>query len=219
MPIDHISAAVAGRAERMRRVAPGGLLAAMLAPLALLAGCAGLSLPDRAGPGQAAAPYQAAAPSPPKLALPLDEAVLRLADATLSRANLPPGRSGRHALVIDPLIDRVTGAETATTRSMERRITDLVRDRHAAFDLRPFTTASLDQRPLVLLGAIDTAAEAGSLTVAAKPGPPPAYRIWAVLADLETGQILSHETAWVQSRDVDATPTAFYRDSPVWLAS
>ncbi len=208
MQIDRFSAAAAGRAERTCRAARNILA---LGAVALLAGCGGLS-----GPG---APATAVAPVPAKAALPLDQAVLSLADATLSRAQLPPpGPSGRHILVIDPLIDRATGGETATTRSMEQRIAGLVRDRHAALELHPFTTAALNERPLILLGAITGVAEAGSLTVAAKGAPPAAYRIWAVLADLNTGRVLSHETAWVQPQDVDATPTAFYRDSPVWLA-
>jgi hypothetical protein len=117
---------------------------------ALLAGCAGV------GGQQAAPPPTAeAAPIPPKDALPLDQATVALADATLLRAQLPPaGAGGRYRLVIDPLIDRATGAETETTRAMERRIVTLVRERHPQFDLRPFTAASLDEKPLILLGSI-----------------------------------------------------------------
>ena len=210
MPIDRFYAVAAARAKRrwgaaLNLVALGGV--------ALLVGCGTLSGPDQA------APPAAVAAVPPRTALPLDQAVLQLADATLSRARLPaPGPSGRHTLVIDPLIDRATGAETATTRSMEQRIGDLVRDRYDAIALRPFTTAALDERPLILLGAITAVAEAGTVKLATKGERPPAYRIWAVLADLNTGRVLSHESAWVRSEEVDATPTAFYQDSPVWLA-
>lgn len=208
MQSEHSYAAVAARAERRRRVT---LRIAALGALMVLGGCGTLGGPDR----QAAA----TAPVPPKVALPLDQAIVELANATINRAQLPPpGPSGRNILVIDPLIDRPTGAETATTRVIEQRIETLVRDRHPGLELRPFTTAALDERPLILLGAIGTAAEAGSLTVAAQPGRPPAYRIWAVLADLNTGRVLSHESAWIQPQEVDPTPTAFYRDSPVWGA-
>ena len=58
---------------------------------------------------------------------------------------MPPGPSGRYKLVIDPLIDRATGAETETTRAMERRIVTVVRERHPRFELRPFSVASLDE--------------------------------------------------------------------------
>ncbi|MDB5372554.1 MAG: OmpA family protein [Belnapia sp.] len=156
----------------------------------------------------------AQAPKPPKEALPLDAAVLSLADAVLLRAGLPPGPP--RPLVIDPLIDRATGTETATTRAMSRRIAAAVTDHHPNYRLQPFTLASLDARPLVLLGAITGVTAAGSLqnsTTAA----PVAYRIWAVLADLSTGKVVAHETAWVRPEEVDTTPTAFHRDSPAWV--
>ncbi len=99
---------------------------------------------------------------------------------------------------------------------MERRIAALVRDRHPQFELRPFTTASLDERPLVLLGSIATVAEAGSRANPPSPGRPPAYRVWAVLADLGTGRVVAHEEAWVRTDEVNPTPVAFFRESPVW---
>jgi outer membrane protein OmpA-like peptidoglycan-associated protein len=175
----------------------------------LAAGCAGQETGE---PTTAAA--ASTAPIPPKDALPLDEATVALADATLLRAELPP--EDRYRLVIDPLIDRATGAETETTRAMGRRIERLVRDRHPRFDLRPFTTASLDEKPLILLGSIAPVAEAGSRANPKGPGRPAAYRIWAVLADLGTGRVVSHEEAWVRTDEVNATPAAFFRESPVW---
>jgi outer membrane protein OmpA-like peptidoglycan-associated protein len=118
-------------------------------------------------------------------------------------------------LVIDPLIDRATGTETATTRAMSRRIAARVEERHPGYVLQPFTLASLEARPLVLLGAITGVITGGSLTNStATPG---AYRIWAVLADLRSGTVVAHETAWVRPEEVDQTPTAFHRDSPGWL--
>jgi outer membrane protein OmpA-like peptidoglycan-associated protein len=166
---------------------------------------------------EAPAPTAAAAPMPPKEALPLDQAAAALADAVLLRAQLPPpGPSGRYRLVVDPLIDRATGSETVATRAMEQRIGALVRERHARFDLRPFTAASLDEKPLVLLGSIAAVAEVGSRANPAGQGRPLAYRIWAVLADLGTGRVVAHEEAWVRTDAVDARPVAFFRESPVW---
>jgi hypothetical protein len=206
--------AVAARrgAERARRPAPIALAAAFSICAALLMGCA--SITGGSDAPQAAA---SAAPIPPKEALPLDQAAVALADATLLRAELPPpGRSGRYLLVIDPLIDRATGAETEATRAMERRIDRLVRERHPRFELRPFTTTSLDEKPLILLGSIAPVAEAGSRANPSGPGRPAAYRIWAVLADIGTGRVVAHEEAWVRTDEVNPTPVAFFRDSPVW---
>src|ERR687894_346412 len=91
-----------------------------------------------------------------------------------------------------------------------------LRARHPEVELRPFNTASLADRPLILLGAITGVAEAGSI-----PGvvgrPPGAYRIWAVLADLQSGLVISHPVAWVRKEDVNPAPVGASRDAPVWL--
>ncbi len=218
MQADPTSAPAAARAtERMARAAFAVGLAT-----AVLAGCGTTQTAPQPAPTLAAmSAAQAAAtgvPVPPREALPFEEGVLSLANATLGWAQLPPppAPGGRHPLVIDPLIDRATGAETAATRSMVAQIEALVRERYPQFELRPFTTATLDEQPLILLGAITPVAAPGSLTNAS--GPTETYRIWAVLADLRTGRILSHPTAWVRAATLDPTPTAFFRDSPVWAA-
>ncbi len=212
MPIDTSCGprAEPGADHRPRRAAAAALAFSLCA--ALLAGCAGM----KGGEG-AQATAATEAPIPPKEALPLDQATVALADAILLRAQLPPpGPSGRYRLVVDPLIDRATGAETAATRAMERRIATLVREQHPRFEMRPFTTASLDEKPLILLGSIAGAAEPGSRANPPAPGRPPVYRIWAVLADLGTGRVVAHEEAWVRTDEVDPTPVAFFRDSPAW---
>ncbi|MDN3567674.1 OmpA family protein [Paeniroseomonas aquatica] len=180
-----------------------------------LSACATPPAADGPAPtASAGRPAPPQAPKPPKEAQPLDAAVLSLADAVLARAEI--SRPGPHELVIDPLIDRASGTETATTRAMSRRIASVVRERHPSYRVQPFTLASLESKPLVLLGAITGVVEAGSLTNSTDKAPA-AYRIWAVLADLSTGKVVAHETAWVRPDEVDTTPTAFNRDSPTWL--
>ncbi len=215
MRIGPICARAAGRAtERMRHA----ILAIGLAAL-VVAGCAGADPAFRPAPAaMSAAPSAGAgAPVPAGNALPLEEAVLSLADAIFAGSPLPPPPpGGRYKLVIDPLIDRATGAETGATRSMVARIEALLRDRYPQFELRPFTTATLEEQPLILLGSITPAEAPGSLADAS--GPTETYRIWAVLGDMRNGRILAHPTAWVRATTVDATPTAFFRDSPGWVA-
>jgi hypothetical protein len=96
----------------------------------------------------------------PREAMPLDEAVLSLAAATLRDARALPEitSGGRRALVIDPLIDRASGAETVATRRMVARIEALARERHPELELQPFTLAALEERPLILLGSITSVA-------------------------------------------------------------
>jgi outer membrane protein OmpA-like peptidoglycan-associated protein len=178
--------------------------------LALLNACAAPVTSDRQT-------FNAAAIAPPRDALPLEEAVVRLAEATLAGAKdlPPPSGGGRRPLVIDPLIDRASGMETSATRSMVASIENLVRERYPAFELKPFNVTVLDEKPLILLGSITMVTAPGSLTNTS--GPSSTYRIWAVLGNLQTGTILSHPTAWVRAETVDPAPVRFSSESPVWL--
>ena len=174
--------------------------------LVALGGCAVFSRP-------APTPLPSPAPVP---VLPFDEAIRKAADALFSGVKLPeaaPGASGRRALVIDPLIDGVTGFQAAATRSMQSQIVDLVRDKYPQFEVRKFTRASIDEKPLVLVGSLAGLNKAGEV----QPRPE-VYRIWLVLADLGSGRIVGKGTARAVVENVDLTPTAFFNDSPGWVA-
>jgi len=161
-------------------------------------------------------PEQAAtsspSPAPPKDALPLEAAAARLADLAFGGLDLPPGT--HRALVIDPLIDRATGQETNATRSFAAEFETVIRARYPAIEIRPFTLATLDEKPLILLGAITPVTAPGSLTNAS--GTSGTYRLWAALGDLRTGRILAKPMVWIRAETVDPTPVLFFRDSPVW---
>ena len=65
-------------------------------------------------------------PSPPPTPVAFQEALLNAANGLFSKVNLQ-GAPDRIPLVIDPLIDGATGAQSTATQSMERRIADLIR--------------------------------------------------------------------------------------------
>ena len=145
--------------------------------------------------------------------LPFDEAVTRAAEALFANARLPAPTdpSGRHPLVIDPLIDGATGAQSAATRNTQARVVE-VAQRFPQYDLRPFNTASLESKPLVLLGSV-MPLRPGNVMI----GAPTAYDLWLVLADSRTGRIVSRSEAPMRLAGVDPTPTPFFRESPVWV--
>ena len=161
----------------------------------------------------AAPRMEAAAPS--KDALALNDAVDQLTVALFARAQIEPAGRGGRTLVIDPLIDRGTGNQAVATQAMERRMTQVVRERFPDLTPRPFNTQSLADRPLVLVGSITPVEAPGAIPTTTAPTQ--TYRIWAALADLQTNKIVSHETAWVQADEVDMTPTPFFRDAPAWI--
>ncbi|HEV7914104.1 MAG TPA: OmpA family protein [Albitalea sp.] len=156
------------------------------------------------------APAPAAPPPPPPApSVPFADAVL--AAATTLFANAPLPAAGRQPVVIDPLVDGVSGIESNATRAMEERLVELMKTRYTGLSLRPFSAATVRSAPWVLIGTftpINAAGQAG--------GAKDAYRVCLALADLGTGKIVSKGFARAQTDGVDITPTRFYQDSPTW---
>jgi outer membrane protein OmpA-like peptidoglycan-associated protein len=200
----------AARPERGRILA----LTMALLVVAGLAGCTKLQQLSSALSPQAGTTSvrPAAAPAP---GLPFDKAVVQAADkllasAAAAEAGAPPGVP--QALVIDPLIDEATGFRSAATRSMESQIIDLVRTKHPQFEVQELTSETLAKEPLVLLGSL-----AGVPADGTSVGRAEVYRIWLVLADLKSGQIVAKGAARAAREGVDLTPAAFDRESPGWV--
>jgi outer membrane protein OmpA-like peptidoglycan-associated protein len=161
-------------------------------------------------------PQQGASTDPAATSRSLQEGVPVLATALVTHAVLPPPPpSGRYLVVIDPWIDVTTGSQVATTKLMQQELVTLAPQHFPQLELLPFTPESLARKPVVLLGAIAPVAGPGAVEpVTGRPG---AYRVYGMLADLGTGKIAATDTVWVRPEDIDATPTPFFRDSPVWL--
>ena len=159
----------------------------------------------------AAAPAPAAPPPP---ILPFDEAVLSAANNLLGKAQFPgsPAPGGRHVVIIDPLIDGVTGAQTQASRAMGARIVKLIRDSYATqYEVQAFTSANVARAPLVLVGTF-TGVNGERKT----EGKREAFRICLALADLKTGKLVSKGLAFAQTDGVDTSPLPYFRDAPAW---
>lgn len=157
-------------------------------------------------PSSAASP---APPAPPPI-LSFEDAVVAAAQALFSKAQLPPGDE-KVDLVIDPLIDGVSGAQSAATRLIEARIVELVKAKFPRFRIVAFTKEALAKSPIVFVGTIRAINNA---TIA--NGPRDAYWICLRLADLKSNKIVSRGAARAKLDEVDATPTAAFAESPVW---
>jgi outer membrane protein OmpA-like peptidoglycan-associated protein len=166
----------------------------------------------QAAPSSQAAPTTQAAPSPPPppIPAPFDDALLRAANDLFSKAAVPPGE-GKIELVIDPLIDGISGAQSTATRLMQERIVALVRKSYPRFEVRPFSTEALLRAPVVLIGTFTAVNNAG-----VADGPRDAYRICLALADLRSRSIVSKGVARAKPEAIDVTPTPAFADTPVW---
>ena len=156
------------------------------------------------------------APAPqPVTVLPFDEAVLKAANDLFAKAQLPPAGSAspvKHALVIDPLVDGMTGNQSAATLSMQSRIEQLAREKYPQFEVQPFSASNVEKAPLVLVGTFTPVNKEGKTE-----GTRAAYRICLALADLKSGKIVGKGTARAQINGVDTTPTHYFKDSPAWV--
>jgi hypothetical protein len=167
--------------------------------------------PATAIPGTPVAPVApAAAAAPPVPVLPFDTALANAANALFSKALLPAGEQPVE-LVIDPLIDGVSGAQSTASHVMEKRLIELVQKSYPRFKLQPFTTATLDRAPVVLVGTFTAINNAGEAT-----GARDAYRICLALADLRSKTVISKGFAKALPDGVDATPTPSFADNPIW---
>jgi outer membrane protein OmpA-like peptidoglycan-associated protein len=173
----------------------------------LLAG-ATAGFPQTATPSPQAAP----SPPPPPIPAPFDDALLRAANDLFSKAAVPPG-DGKIELVIDPLIDGISGAQSTATRLMQERIVALVKKSYPRFEVRPFSSEALSRAPVVLIGTFTAINNAG-----ATDGPRDAYRICLALADLRSKSIVSKGVARAKPEAIDVTPTPAFADNPVWAA-
>ncbi len=146
--------------------------------------------------------------------MPLDEAILKAANDLFSKAPRPSaarGGSGKQVVVIDPLVDGVSGVQSNATQAIASRIVELVRTSYPQFEIQPFSAANVAQAPLVLIGTFAGVNTQGQVTV-----PPEAFRIWLTLADLQSGKIVSKGRTHATPDGVDIRPTAYFQESPVW---
>lgn len=147
-------------------------------------------------------------PAPAPTPVPFPEALQRAANDLFSKAQL---EEARVELVIDPLIDGISGAQSTSTRSMQQSLIELVGKSYPRFQAQPFSAEVLARNPAVLVGtftAVNNAGDAG--------GARDAYRICLTLVDLKSKRVVSKGVSRAKPEGVDVTPTTYYRDAPMW---
>jgi outer membrane protein OmpA-like peptidoglycan-associated protein len=153
---------------------------------------------------------QAAQPGPPSTPLTFERAVLQAANELFSKIDLADAPE-KVKLVIDPLIDSDSGAQSRATRLEGRMIADLVRRSYPRFEVVPFTAANARDAPFVLIGTLTHLNNAG-----VPGGRRDAYRVWLTLMDLKADKIVAKSQSRALPQGVDPTPTTFFAESPVY---
>ncbi len=169
--------------------------AALLSAVLVTGGCSGVDpvpSPPPEGPGQVLRPTSAPAAPPPIQAY--DTAVISAAAALFNNARLPQEgalQGRRYPVVIDPLIDGVTGTQSVATRSMGERLVQMMREHYPQYDVQPFSAANVARSPLVLIGTLT-----GVNAQRQASGERQAYRICLALADLRSGKLVGKGLAF-----------------------
>jgi outer membrane protein OmpA-like peptidoglycan-associated protein len=114
-------------------------------------------------------------------------------------------------VVIDPLVNGVTGEQSAATRQIGERLVALAREKYPQFDVQPFSAAAVRQGPYVMVGTFTPVNAQG---VAA--GTREAYKFCLVMLDLHAGKTVAKSVARALPGGVNSTPIGFFHDSPAW---
>ena len=140
-----------------------------------------------------------------------DEAVNAATDGLVTQLPTPPGPStkteAKRGVVIDPMVDALSGQQTAATLLLEQRVADRLRS-NSQLDVLPFQIASLSKAQYLLTGTMTRVASS-------QPGAARVFHINLALTDLKEGMVVAQASSRAREEGVDTNPTPYYRDSPV----
>jgi outer membrane protein OmpA-like peptidoglycan-associated protein len=106
------------------------------------------------------------------------------------------------------MLEGGTGEQSALTRALEDKVA--ARLRAGEFEVLPFQGASLAKARYLLVGTLDHLQDARS-----RPAGRPPIRIDLSLVELKSGAVMAQASTRAVDDRLDATPTPYYRDSPV----
>lgn len=179
------------------------------APAPKAVAAAPAATPPVAPPPVAAASAVPPAP-PPLIAAPFPEAVARASKRLFDMAAQNLGTKSR-PLVVDPLIDASSGAQTVATSEMGKLLVGGVAGAHPYWQVRDFTRDALASRPLLLIGTLTAIQTKNKPDEAAD-----AFRICLRLIDLETGKVVARALDRATVDSVNAEQLPLFRDAPTW---
>lgn len=143
-------------------------------------------------------------------ATPFETAILKAVKSAFSFTSEPTSSVPGKSLALDPVIDGLSGAESAATRAMESRVVDLIRTDLPQFQIEDLAASGSPYR-YVVIGTFTGVNKERKST-----GEREAFRICLTLLDREAGKVLGKARVFSQSAGIDITPTTFFRDSPAW---
>ncbi len=124
-----------------------------------------------------------------------------------STLSTPDANTSRRSIVLDPMLDMITGQQTETTLLFERRVTQRMAAKFPQFEFLPFQPASLTKAQYLLTGTMTR------VTTETRP----TVRLSLALTDIRSGLVVAQASALAREENLDATPSRYYKDSPVLI--
>jgi hypothetical protein len=177
--------------------------------LVLVCAAAGCDMPAADPAPDPPAAEGAPEPATPLVPLNLEEAVNRAVDAAFAQYAKNPVA---HAVTIAPVVNGITGEQSAATRKIADGIAARLRQNAGMLDITPFGADALGEKPYVVFASF-TPRAADDKTEDTGTG----YRLCLAVRDGGDGRLVGAATALVRADGVDPTPLRFFRDSPVWV--
>jgi tetratricopeptide (TPR) repeat protein len=147
--------------------------------------------------------------------LPFEQAVALATDGLAGQTQKLPAflakvesKLNKRGVVLDPMLDALTGQQTAATVLLEGRVSERLTTKFDQFEILPFQSASLARAQYLLTGTM-TRVDGGASTKKR------ALQLNLALTDLKTGTVVAQASALARDEGLDHTPLAYYRDSPV----
>jgi hypothetical protein len=139
-----------------------------------------------------------------------DEGIVTAVEGILATLPTPLTGAPVKALVMDPVVDGLTGAETFATRAMGSRVKDVVQSSSPGLRLEDFSAPG-SPYTYVVIGTFT------GVNKERKPiGEPVAFRICLALLDRESRKIVAKAKVFARPDRIDNTLTSFFQDSPAW---
>lgn len=142
--------------------------------------------------------------------IPFDDSIERAGKQLIAAAKAQLGAEAR-SLVIDPLIDANTGAQTRSTVKMGTQLEGLIKEEKANWQVKPLTRDALAKQPLLMIGTLTPVNVKRAIDTK-----PDAFRVWLTIIDLRTNKVIAKQIDRATADTVDAEPLKFFQDSPTW---
>jgi outer membrane protein OmpA-like peptidoglycan-associated protein len=120
----------------------------------------------------------------------------------------PDPKVPKRTILLDPMLDTITGQQTETTMLFERRVTQRIGNLYPQFEFLPFQTSNLTRAQYLMTGTISRVPTAPDKST---------VRLSLALIDIRSGLVVAQAASLARDENLDSTPSRYYKDSPVLI--